>query len=109
MWGEEYVQSYARGYTMIYDNSLRPATLLGLVLLVLALTAAVTWFGALLDPDTLSFDAAGLIVLGLALGCAVLSLLVVLHIHWVRVTMSVLLHLSIVALSGRGQPDQQAG
>ncbi len=84
---------------MIYDNSLRPSTLFGLVLLVLALTAAVTWLGALLDPDTLSFDPAGLIVLGLALGCAVLSLLVVLHIRWVRVTMSVLLHLSIVALA----------
>lgn len=84
---------------MIYDNALRPATLLGLVLLVLALTAAVTWLGALLDPDTPSFDAAGLIVLGLALGFAVFSLLVVLHIRWVRVTMSVLLHLSIVALA----------
>ncbi|MDY0356863.1 MAG: hypothetical protein RBR19_13355 [Sedimentisphaerales bacterium] len=84
---------------MIYDNALRPATLLGLVLLVLALTAAVTWLGALLDPDTPSFEAPGLIVLGLALGCAVLSLLVVLHIRWVRVTMSALLHLSIVALA----------
>jgi len=84
---------------MIHDNSLRPSTLLGLVLLVLAVVGIVTWVGALLDADADAFDTPGLILLGLALVSGILSALFFARARWVRLTTSVLFHGLIVALA----------
>ncbi len=84
---------------MIYDNALRPSTLFGLSLLLLALTTTAIWLGALFDSTAQAFDGPGLIVLGLGLGSWVLSFLFFARVRWVRVTTSVLLHSLIVMLA----------
>lgn len=98
---------------MIYKNIIRPSTLFGLALLVVAVAAGVIWIGVLFDPASQGFDAPGLTVLALALGCGVLSLLFFARIPWIRLTTSILLHLLIVALAvslyAVASEEEQAG
>lgn len=83
---------------MIYNNSLRPSILFGLVLLLLAMTGTLIWLGALLDVDAQAFDTPGLCLLGGTLVFWVLSSLFFARVRWIRVATSVLLHGIILAL-----------
>ena len=46
---------------MIYNNSLRPSTLFGIVLLLLAVAGTLLWVALLLDETMPAFDTQGMV------------------------------------------------
>jgi len=82
----------------MYRNSLTPRKLFGLVLLLFSGTTLSIWATGLVTLETPAFDARGLILFGLGAGLLILSLLFFRRVRWVRVAMSVLMHLLGLAL-----------
>ncbi len=77
----------------MYHNSLTPSKLFGIVLVLFSGTALSIWATWLVAPETPAFDSGGLILLGSSAGLFILSLLFFRRVRWVRVVMSVLMHL----------------
>jgi hypothetical protein len=82
----------------MYGNPLPPSKLFGIVLLLFSGTAMSIWATGLVTAETPAFDTRGLILLTVGTGLLILSLLFFRRVRWVRVVMSVLLHLLGLAL-----------
>lgn len=82
----------------MYGNSLTPSRLFGIVLLLFSGTAMSIWATGLVTAETPAFDTSGLILLGLGTSLLILSLLFFRRVRWVRIVMSVLMHLLGLAL-----------
>ncbi len=76
----------------MYNNALRPSTLFGMVLLLLAVGGALFWMSLLLDETVPAFDTHGTVFLGFNVSLGVLSLLFFARVRWVRIAMSLFLH-----------------
>jgi hypothetical protein len=82
----------------LYDSSLRPSGLFGIVLLLLSLTGVMLWTASLLEQDEFVFETGGLVLLGLSVAFGILSLLFLLRVRGVRLLASLALHLLILIL-----------
>jgi hypothetical protein len=89
--------SGAMGRAM-YRNSLTPSKFFALALLLFSATGALIWFTSLVDSEAPAFDTGGLILLGATVALLILSLLFQRRVRWVRVIMSILLHVLAVGL-----------
>ena len=76
----------------MYNNALRPSTLFGIVLLLLAVTGTWMWSAALLDHHSEAPGLPSLIFLVVDLALGVMSLLFLLRVRWARIAASVVLH-----------------
>jgi hypothetical protein len=81
----------------MYANSLTAWRLFCIFLRLFSGAAMLMWLGFLVDTDEVAFDVAGWIVLGLALGALVLSVLFSRRIQWARIVMSIVLHALVLA------------
>ncbi len=82
----------------MYRNSLTSARLFAFALLLFFFTGMPIWLTCLIDHNEEAFDTGGLILLGLTLGCLILSLLFFRRLRWAPLVLSILLHAGGLAL-----------